>query len=313
MREWSRFPATTARRSSSRPRYGFSDEELAGRRRFPRSQATPLGEAIQLAVPVFLDDGRRELRLPGSGGRGAPTASVPLRAGDRVLGALGFRFERGHVFDDAQRAFAITLGEQCAYALERARVYDAERRARSALGLLAAIGEQLARSLDPDEALRTLADLVVPTLADQCVVDLVSGESVRRLVVVNADPEVQEAARVMEGHPPALGSDTPVAVAIRTGVPQVVVATEDLPGHGVPQPRAPRGRADGRHPHAAGRADDRARAHDRRAHVRLAEPHAARRRRLRSWRRRSPGASRSRSTTARSTRRRTASASGSRR
>ncbi len=209
--------------------FGFADEEVAGWRRFPRSRRTPLGEAIETGEPVFLDEGAREQRFPDSGGRGAPTASLPLRVAGRTLGALGFRFERGHVFDAAEREFAVTLGEQCAYALERARVYDAERRARSALGLLAAIGEQLARSLEPDAALRTLADLVVPTLADQCVVDLVSGEDVRRLVVVNADPEVQEAARVMEQYPPALASETPVAVAIRTGVPQVVASTADLP------------------------------------------------------------------------------------
>ena len=93
------------------------------------------------------------------------------------------------------------MGEQCAYALERARVYDAERRARGALGLLAAIGEQLARSLEPGAALRTLADLVVPSLADQCVVDIVAGDDVQRLVVVNADPAVHEAALVLERYP----------------------------------------------------------------------------------------------------------------
>jgi serine phosphatase RsbU (regulator of sigma subunit)/PAS domain-containing protein len=209
--------------------FGFADEELAGWQRFPLARRMPLGEAIENGEAVFLDEGARETRFPDSGGRGAPTASLPLRIGDRTLGALGFRFERGHVFDAAEREFALTLGGQCAYALERARVYDAERHGRSALGLLAAIGEQLARSLEPDAALRTLADLVVPTLADQCVVDLVSGEEVRRLVVVNADPEVHEAARVMEQFPPALTSDTPVAVAIRTGLPQVVASTEDLP------------------------------------------------------------------------------------
>ena len=209
--------------------FGFTDEEVAGWRRFPIAQRTPIGEAIESGKPVFLADGEREQRFPESGGQGAPTASVPLRAGDRTLGALGFRFERGHVFEDADREFAVTLGEQCAYALERAEVYDAERRGRSSLGLLASIGEQLARSLEPDAALRTLADLVVPALADQCVIDLVSGEEMRRLVVVNRDPKVQEAARVMERYPPALGSDTPVAVAIRTGAPQVVASTENLP------------------------------------------------------------------------------------
>lgn len=209
--------------------FGFDEGEVAGWRRFPLAQRTPLGEAIRQGEPVFLDEGRREREFPESGGQGAPTASIPLRAGDRTLGALGFRFARGHVFDEAQRAFAVTLGEQCAYALERARVYDAERRGRGALGLLAAIGERLASSLEPDIALRTLADLVVPAMADQCVVDLVEGDHVRRLVVVNADPDVQEAARIMERYPPALSRETPVAIAIRTGVPQLVGSTEDLP------------------------------------------------------------------------------------
>ena len=209
--------------------YGFTDEEIGTWRRFPLSQRTPIGDALQHGEAIFLGEGARERDYPGSGGRGAPTASVPLRAGGHTLGALGLRFERGHVFDESERAFALTLGEQCAYALERARIYDAERRGRSALGLLAAIGEQLARSLEPDAALRTLADLVVPSLADQCVVDLMAGEEVRRLVVVNADPQVQEAARVMEGYPPSLTSETPVAVAIRTGVPQMIESTENLP------------------------------------------------------------------------------------
>jgi serine phosphatase RsbU (regulator of sigma subunit)/PAS domain-containing protein len=216
--------------------HGFGEPEVADWRRFPLSRTTPIGEAIELGAPVFLDEGEREERFADSGGKGAPTASVPLRAGDRTLGALGFRFARGHVFGEGERAFAITLGEQCAYALERARVYDAERRSRGALGLLAAIGEQLARSLEADAALRTLADLVVPKLADQCVVDLVEGDSVRRLVVVNADPEVQAAARVMEKYPPALGSETPVAVAIRTGEPQLVESTADLPDHAYRSP-----------------------------------------------------------------------------
>jgi PAS domain S-box-containing protein len=209
--------------------FGFSEEETAAWRRFPLSQRTPIGEALESGRPVFLDEGERESLFPASGGGGAPTASVPLRVDDQTLGALGFRFEHGHVFDDDEREFAVTMGEQCAYALERARVYDAERRGRGALGLLAAVGERLARSFEPDAALRTLADLVVPSLADQCIVDIVEGDQVRRLVVVNADPDVHEAALVLERYPPVLTSETPVAVAIRTGVPQLVPSTKDLP------------------------------------------------------------------------------------
>jgi PAS domain S-box-containing protein len=208
--------------------FGFTEDETAPWRRFPVSQHTPMGEAIETGLPVFLGPAERETRFPDMGD-GAPTASLPLRVGEETLGAVGFRFVRGHVFDDSSRELAVTLGELCAYALQRARVFDAERRGRRSLDLLAAIGEQLARSLDPAEALLTLADLAVPAFADQCIVDSVSGDGVDRLVVVNADPEVSEAARVLERNPPVLTSDTPVAVAIRTGEPQVVESTADLP------------------------------------------------------------------------------------
>ena len=39
------------------------------------------------------------------------------------------------------------------------------------VAVLATVGEHLAGSLDPDETLRTFASLVVPAVADQCVVD----------------------------------------------------------------------------------------------------------------------------------------------
>src|SRR4029078_6574011 len=118
----------------------------------PLSRRTPIGEAIERGRPIFIDEGQRERLFPDVEGRGAATASVPLRVADETIGALGFRFARGHVLAAAERAFAVTIGEQCAYALERARVYDAERRGRGALGLLAAIGEQLARPPDAGTA-----------------------------------------------------------------------------------------------------------------------------------------------------------------
>ena len=289
--------------------YGFSDEETAPWRRFPLSPRTPIGEAIERGRPIFIDEGQRESLFPDVEGRGAATASVPLRVADETLGALGFRFARGHVFDDDEREFAVTMGEQCAYALERARVYDAERRGRGALGLLAAIGEQLARSLEPDAALRTLADLVVPALADQCIVDIVVGDDVRRLVVVNADPEVHEAA----AHARALPAPALERHARRRRDPHRRAAGGRIDrrpaGQRLPQPRAPHRGGARRDPHDARDAAARARTNARRADLRVAVGDTARRGSAAARPRRSRGASRSRSTTARSTRRRTASAS----
>ncbi len=209
--------------------FGFSPDELAGWERIDLSHRTPIGDAYALGLPIVLGPGQRERRFPASGGQGAPTASVPLHTGEQLIGALGFRFAFGHEFSEADRALVASLGDHCAQALERARLYDAEHRAREALALLATVGERLAGTLDPDEALRTLAALVVPAISDQCVIDLVEHGTIRRLVAAHADPDLQDAARVLESFAPDLSSDTPVAIAIRTATTQLVPLTHDLP------------------------------------------------------------------------------------
>ncbi len=209
--------------------FGFAVDETAGWERVDLSQRTPIGDAYLLGLPIVLEQGEREARFPSLGGAAPPTASVPLHTGERPIGALGFRFAPGHTFSADDRALVSSLGDHCAQALERARLYDAEHRAREALDLLATVGIRLAGTLDPDDALRTLASLVVPAISDQCVVDLVEHGSIRRLVAVHADPALQEAARVLERFAPDLNSDTPVAVAIRTATTQLVPVTGELP------------------------------------------------------------------------------------
>jgi serine phosphatase RsbU (regulator of sigma subunit) len=208
---------------------GFTPEELAGWERIEATPKTPVGEAFRLGLPLLVDDAERRRRFPDLPGLGAPTASVPLHTGERPIGALGFRFAAGRRFTDDDRALLTSLGDLCAQALERARLYDAEHRARESLAVLAHVGEHLQGSLDAEETLRTFAALVVPAVADQCVVDLLVDGSIRRLVAVHADPAVQDAARALERSSPDLASDTPVAVAIRTRQTQVVPVTADLP------------------------------------------------------------------------------------
>ncbi len=59
-------------------------------------------------------------------------AILPLVAGGTPFGvmSLGFRVER--VLDEADLAFTLALARQCAQALERARLYEAERSSRAA-------------------------------------------------------------------------------------------------------------------------------------------------------------------------------------
>jgi signal transduction histidine kinase len=57
-------------------------------------------------------------------------AVLPLEAGERVLGAVGVELTEPHAFDDEERAFLQAFAHACGQALERARLYEAEREAR---------------------------------------------------------------------------------------------------------------------------------------------------------------------------------------
>jgi len=106
--------------------------------------------------------------------------------------------------------------------------------------LLSRAGRLLGTSLDTGRTLAAIAELVVPSFADQCVVDLLEETGVlRRAVTVRMDRERSRRAslpgpadrRVV--YPP----EHPCAVALRTGAP--VLAEFEQPEPGVGEPAAP--------------------------------------------------------------------------
>ena len=62
------------------------------------------------------------------------SAFIPLLVGDedsaRCVGGLSLGFRERHAFDDDTRSFLLTLAQQCAQALDRARLHESERAAR---------------------------------------------------------------------------------------------------------------------------------------------------------------------------------------
>ncbi len=85
----------------------------------------------------------------------------------------------------------------------------AEREERRA-AFLGAAGQELAASLDYQQTIATLARLIVPNLAEMCVVDITEQDTtIRRVAVVHRNPEDQErfaadVGRVQETLPEAL-------------------------------------------------------------------------------------------------------------
>jgi signal transduction histidine kinase len=106
-------------------------------RRFPVTSRVPLADAVRGTEPVLLASPEEiATRYPDLApvleGVGVRAMIVtPMLVDGRPLGSLGFSFSGPRSFDENDVTFTRTLGQQCAQALERARLFAAEQSARS--------------------------------------------------------------------------------------------------------------------------------------------------------------------------------------
>lgn len=105
------------------------------------------------------------------------------------------------------------------------------KRTEHRLRLLADAGSVLGQSVDYQEALQELADLLVGAIADWCVVDVLEpNEPVTRVAVAHADPAKRGLAEEIQRRYPT-DPDAPGGVrdVIRTGIPIVMTdVSEDM-------------------------------------------------------------------------------------
>jgi PAS domain S-box-containing protein len=129
---------------------GYPDADVARYARFPLGADFPPAEAVRTGLGVWLGSAaERDARYPGlaelrrRNGDGA-MAAVPIyttrgvdagtpgdaAAPGAAIGALSLNFAEPRAFDAEDRAFVGTLARLAGQALERARLYEAERAAR---------------------------------------------------------------------------------------------------------------------------------------------------------------------------------------
>ncbi|HJQ50995.1 MAG TPA: GAF domain-containing protein [Gaiellaceae bacterium] len=127
-----------------------SDRTLieAGWRRFSVDLELPSTDALHRLEPVFIESEKdirekyphvedyphvveSQLGLHARAG-----AHIPLVLSGRPLGVLFLGFTRPRRFSDSQRSFVLALGRQCAQALKRAQLYEAEFEERGKLSRL---------------------------------------------------------------------------------------------------------------------------------------------------------------------------------
>jgi signal transduction histidine kinase len=103
-----------------------------------------------------------------------------------------------------------------------------QKRAEQALRYLARASDILNASLDYQETLNALANLIVPELADWCSVSLVINDEIRIVAVAHVDPERVRLVRELDARSPrSVSARTRTAQVIRSGKPDLVPEITD--------------------------------------------------------------------------------------
>ncbi|MBN3923629.1 PAS domain-containing protein [Nostoc sp. NMS4] len=104
---------------------------------FPIAAPNQIAETVRTGQPIFLENLAAMIaRYPNLAdvvtviGNNA-WASIPLVVEGKVIGALGLSFNTGQIFNEEDRGFLLTLGQQCGQAIARAQLYEAEKTARA--------------------------------------------------------------------------------------------------------------------------------------------------------------------------------------
>jgi PAS domain S-box-containing protein len=127
--------------------------------------------------PVLIEDVREEAHLadlqPVFSREGiVGIGFIPLVASSRLLGKFMIYFDAPHAVAPSELRLAQAIASHIAVAITRKRDEEALRESEQAQRLLAEAGALLNSSLDYQETLRSITNLVVPAIADWCLLDL---------------------------------------------------------------------------------------------------------------------------------------------
>jgi PAS domain S-box-containing protein len=213
---------------------GFAPDVIDRWRRFPLDRRTPVGQAVLTNEPVvMLDRQAWGERYPDLDVETLPAAAaaIPLDIGGRAIGGLTLSFDEPRPFGDEDLGFMLAAARQGAQALERARVEAGRRLVQARLSILAQAGDLLAQSLDYPRTLASVADLVVPRLADWASVETLEPDGViRSVALAHVDPDrVAIAREFRRRRPPDIKSPTGIGHVIASGEPELIPElTEDM-------------------------------------------------------------------------------------
>ncbi|HVM28797.1 MAG TPA: SpoIIE family protein phosphatase [Mycobacteriales bacterium] len=179
----------------------------------PLTDVVRTGKVIRTGTATELDE-----RYPHLAHSALSTsfAGIPLEVENRVLGVMALSAVREHAFPDGDVEFLVTLGRQCAQALERGRLFAASRADAARLEFLARASARLAASLDYRETLEAVVSLAVPEVGDWCSVHLLDeGDRPQLVGLDHRDEELRTLlAELFRRYPPDPGRGAGIGQAL---------------------------------------------------------------------------------------------------
>ncbi|HYO64822.1 MAG TPA: GAF domain-containing protein, partial [Archangium sp.] len=116
---------------------GYAEAETRDWKHFASDSPVMYRDVVRMGAPLFYES-LESVLADYPHWRGHPEVEeygafvcLPLTVEGRVIGAMGLSFRRRHPFPADERAWMGVVAGQCAQALERGRLYDAEWRART--------------------------------------------------------------------------------------------------------------------------------------------------------------------------------------
>ncbi len=194
---------------------GLSDEFVRRFRRVGADEACPVGEAYRTGEPVWLAS-RKELadRFPALVALAEREAihawvGIPLVSGSS-RGAIGLQFLEPRAFDEEERRFVLAVVRQCQQALERASLFDSQKRLLERLQQIHSTASALSAATGAQDvaaaAFRALGSLGV------CAAEIHLVDGLERVALAARHGRPAHA-------PPSVAIDapTPAAEVVRTG------------------------------------------------------------------------------------------------
>ncbi|MFI5274276.1 MAG: GAF domain-containing protein, partial [Ktedonobacterales bacterium] len=212
------------------------EEAVAGSVRIPLGEGVA-GRIMAERRPMIVDDLTAvEVANPFLREHLRSLLGVPLLVEQRILGVMHVDTIEQRQFTGEERDFLQLVADRVALAIDHARLFEAERSAREAaevaqdrLQFLSETTASLAASLDYEATLNRLAKLLVPALADWCLITVPDQGVLRTVASAYTDDDLGQAMRELRDDFTVIDMDAPYGVGrvLRTGQPELLSSVTD--------------------------------------------------------------------------------------